>query len=352
MKPAPVDPIALTRDLVSIHSPTGEEGAVGEFLAHTLAARGFTVVRQPVTPGRFNVYAYRDRPVVVLSTHMDVVPPALPVWEDDATLHGRGTCDAKGIAAAQIAAVERLADAGERRVALLFVVGEEETADGARRAAAIEPKGSYLINGEPTENLLALGTKGILRLQLSARGQAAHSAYPEEGQSAIEPMLDALDRIRRLTLPRDPALGECTLNIGTIHGGVRGNIIPDSCTAEVVIRTVSETRDLRAAIERAAGDSVRVTVALDSPPVRLRALPGFETTVVKFGTDLPWLEPWGERFLLGPGSIRVAHTDREHVSKDALLEGQRRYERMVRALLGDPAPGAGSRQARGVKDRQ
>jgi acetylornithine deacetylase len=332
-----LNPIALARELVGIDSPTGEEGAVGEFLAQTLATRGFTVVRQPVSAGRFNVYAYRDCPVVVLSTHMDVVPPSLPVREDDSTLYGRGTCDAKGIAAAQIAAAERLAESGECRVALLFVVGEEQIADGARAAAAIEPKGRYLINGEPTENLLALGTKGILRLQLSARGRAAHSAYPEEGRSAIEPVLDALDRIRRLPLPADPVLGECTLNIGTIHGGVRGNVVPDRCTAEVVIRTVTETAGLLAAIERAAGDSVEVTVALDSPPVRLRALPGFETSVVKFGTDLPWLEPWGERFLLGPGSIRVAHTDHEHVAKDALLEGQRRYERMVRLLLSGPA---------------
>ncbi|MBI3982228.1 MAG: M20/M25/M40 family metallo-hydrolase [Gemmatimonadetes bacterium] len=337
----PLDPVELTRDLVKIDSPTGEEGRLGEFLAALLERLGLRVIRQPVNPGRFNVFGFREPPLVVLSTHMDVVPPSLPVREDEFTLYGRGACDAKGIAAAQIAAAERLAQQGERRVGLLFVVGEEQTADGARAAAALEPKGRFVVNGEPTENRLALGTKGILRLQLAARGRAAHSAYPEEGQSAIEPMLDALDRIRRLPLPADGVLGDCTLNIGTIHGGVRGNVIPDSCTAEVVIRTVTETGELLTAVQRAAGDSVQVTVTLDSPPMRLRGLPGFETTVVKFGTDLPWLAPWGERFLIGPGSIRVAHTDHEHVAKEALREGQRCYERMVRMLLETSASQSG-----------
>jgi acetylornithine deacetylase len=335
-----LDPVDLTRELVKIDSPTGEEGRVGEFLAVTLERLGLTVTRQPVTAGRFNVLAFREPPVVVLSTHMDVVPPSLPIREDAATLYGRGTCDAKGIAAAQVAAAEHLAAHGERRVGLLFVVGEEQTADGARAAAALEPKGRYLVNGEPTDNLLALGTKGMLRLHLSAQGRAAHSAYPEEGRSAVEPMLDALERIRRLPLPSDGVLGECTLNIGTIHGGIRGNVIPDGCTSELVIRTVSDTGDLLAAVRKAAGDAVEVSVALDSPPVRLQALPGFETTVVRFGTDLPWLAPWGERFLIGPGSIRVAHTDHEQVAKEDLREGQRRYERIARMLL-ENAPQAG-----------
>jgi len=327
-----VDVVDLTRELVRIASPTGDEGAVGEFLAGRLEALGYAVTRQPVTPGRFNVYARRDDPVIVFSTHMDTVPPELPVREDETHLYGRGTADAKGIAAAQIAAAERLASQGHRGVGLLFVVGEEQTADGARAAATLEPKGRYVVNGEPTDNRMALGTKGLLRLELRARGKAAHSAYPEEGRSAIDMMLDGLERVRRVPLPTDPTLGDCTLNIGTLTGGVRANVIPDDCRAEVAIRTVRDPTGLLAELRSAVGGSAELAVLLDSPPVKLRALPGFETTVVRFGTDLPWLEPWGERFLIGPGSIRVAHTDHECVAKAELLEGTRCYQRIAAAL--------------------
>ncbi|MBI3082332.1 MAG: M20/M25/M40 family metallo-hydrolase, partial [Gemmatimonadetes bacterium] len=289
----PGDPVELARELVRIESPTGEEGAVGEFLARHLEAKGYDVQRQQVTPGRFNVFATTEPPVVVLSTHMDTVPPSLPVREDDTYLYGRGSADAKGIIAAQVAAAERLATHGERRVALLFVVGEELTADGARAAATLEPKGRYLINGEPTDNRMARGHKGMLRLELRARGRAAHSAYPEEGESAIEPVLDALERVRRLPLPDDPELGGCTLNIGTIAGGTRPNVIPDACRAELLFRTVGANGELLAAVRTAAGERVEVVVAHDAPPVRLRVLPGFEPTLVRFGTDVPWLEAWG-----------------------------------------------------------
>lgn len=329
----PLDPAELTRALVRIASPTGEEGEVCRFMAGTLERLGYQVTRQEVTPNRFNLLAVHDAPVVVFSTHLDTVPPHLPLREDETWLHGRGTADAKGIAAAQLAAAERLAAAGERRIALLFVVGEEQTGDGARAAAALEPKGRSLVNGEPTENRLAVGTKGILRMELRARGRAAHSAYPEEGVSAIERMLDTLHRIRRLSLPSDPSLGSCTLNIGTIAGGMRPNVIPDACRVEISIRTVGPSRDLLAALRSACGEGVDLTVALETPPVELRALPGFETTVVRFGTDLPWLAPWGERFLMGPGSIRVAHTDEERVAKAELYEGVRCYERIARVLL-------------------
>jgi acetylornithine deacetylase len=329
----PLDPVELTRELTRIDSPTGEEGEVCRFMAGALERLGYRVTRQEVSPGRFNLLAARDAPIVVFSTHLDTVPPALPVREDETHLHGRGTADAKGIAAVQVVAAERLAAAGERRIGLLFVVGEEQTGDGARAAEALEPKGRYLVNGEPTENLLALGTKGILRVELHARGRAAHSAYPEEGVSAIERMLDTLQRIRRLPLPADPTLGDCTLNIGTIAGGVRPNVIPDACRVEIAVRTVGRPDDLLAALRGACVDGVDLTVALDTPPVHLRALPGFPTTVVKFGTDLPWLAPWGERFLIGPGAIRVAHTDEERVAKADLYQGVRCYEKIAQLLI-------------------
>jgi acetylornithine deacetylase len=329
----PTGPVELGRELVRIESPTGEEGAVGEYLGGRLEELGYQVQRQRVSPGRFNVFATRDRPVVVLSTHMDTVPPSLPAREDDTYLYGRGSADAKGIIAAQVAAAEHLAARGERRVALLFVVGEELTADGARAAATLEPKGRYVINGEPTDNRMARGHQGMLRVELRARGRAAHSAYPEEGESAIEPVLDALERVRRLPLPRDPTLGDCTLNIGTIAGGVRPNVIPDACRAELLFRTVGATAELLAAVRIAAGDRVEVLVAHDAPPVTLRVLPGFEPTLVRFGTDVPWLEAWGERFLMGPGSITVAHTDHERVAKRELDAAVELYQRAVSALL-------------------
>lgn len=337
-------PVDLASELVRIDSPTGHEGEVGAHLAGVLERLGYGVTRQEVSPGRFNVYARRDDPVVVLSTHLDTVPPALPLREDDTYLYGRGSCDAKGIAAAQVVAAERLAARGERRVGLLFVVGEELNADGARVTAALEPKGRYLINGEPTDNRMAHGHKGALRLDVIGHGKAAHSAYPEQGASAIELVLDALQRIRALPLPTDETLGACTLNIGTIAGGVAPNVIPADCRAHLFFRTVGPWEPLLAAVRAAAGERVEIAVAHTAPAVHLRVLPGFETTVVRFGTDLPFLEPWGERFLMGPGSIHVAHTDHERVAKAELEAAVGLYEKAAEFLIQEG--GSGQREAR------
>lgn len=333
-----IDPLAVARDLVAIPSPTGGESEVMGRVATLLEGLGYHVERQSVSAGRVNVYATREPPVVVFSTHLDTVLPVLPVREDDTHLYGRGACDAKGIAAAQISAAERLAATGEHRVGLLFVVGEEGPSDGARAAAALEPKGRYLVNGEPTENRLAVGHPGSLRLMLSARGRAAHSAYPQEGRSAITVMLDALARIRAIALPSDPTLGAATLNIGTIQGGTAANVIPDRCDVEIHVRTTSTGEGLRRAIVDACGSDVSADVTLEAPPVHLARVPGFETTHVAFGTDLPYLGTWGERFLIGPGSIRLAHTDDERLAKADLLEGVACYEQLAWALL---ALGAG-----------
>ncbi|MBI4503193.1 MAG: M20/M25/M40 family metallo-hydrolase [Gemmatimonadetes bacterium] len=328
-----MDPIALTRELVQIDSPTGQEGAVGEFLSRALERLGYHVRRQEVTPGRWNVLALRETPIVFFSTHMDTVPPNLPFREDETHLHGRGTADAKGIAAAQIAAAEAMAAQGERRIALLFLVGEEYGSDGARAAESLEPKGRFMINGEPTENRLALGHKGSLYAKLTAKGRAAHSAYPEEGASAIERMLAALEGIRRIPLPADDVLGPGTLNIGTIKGGVRPNVIPDHCEAELLFRTVRDTTELRAAVARAARGEITIEFGVELPPIHLRPVPGFETSVVRFGTDLPFLSSWGEGFLIGPGSIKVAHTVNEKVAKRDLLDGVALYQRLASGLI-------------------
>ncbi|MBZ5641465.1 MAG: M20/M25/M40 family metallo-hydrolase [Acidobacteriia bacterium] len=331
-------PFEMTRALVDIESITENEKQVGEYLLHYLsglaAGSGGNVEAMMVTPNRFNVYAEWGEPVVVLSTHMDTVPPFFPSSEDDSNIYGRGSCDAKGIIAAMIASAEKLIEAGTRNFGLLFVVGEERNSAGAE-VAARSPRGArYLINGEPTESKVALGSKGILRCEVIAAGKMAHSAYPELGDSAIEKLLDALDSIRRMPLPADLVLGKTTLNIGTISGGRAPNIIPDAAKAELAIRLVSDGRQIDRALRAAVGDRAEVKEILSLPAMRFAALDGFPTSVVAFTTDIPVLAPaWGEPFLFGPGSIHVAHTTQEKISKRELLDAVDTYANMTRTLL-------------------
>lgn len=328
-----IDPIALTRDLVRIPSPTGQERAVVDFMADLLARLGYRVTRLPVEPGRDVLYAVDLDPVVVFSTHLDVVPPHLEFREDDEWLHGRGTCDAKGLAAALVVAALRLREAGERRVALLFVVGEETGGEGAQAANQLEPKGRFLVNGEATENKLSIGQKGAVTFAVTATGKAAHSAYPEEGHSAIDDLLDALARIRAIPLPRDPLLGETTLNIGMIGGGVAANVIPPAAEATLMFRTVADPAPLEAAVRAAAGPAVTVRRKFGFGHVVSPALPGWETTTVKYASDLAHLGPWGTGYQLGPGTIKVAHTAEERIRKADLLEGVDCYVRLARQLI-------------------
>jgi len=329
-----MDALELTRALVALETPTGFEGPATDFLAETLRHAGYKVVRQPVSPGRQNLYAYREPPALVFSTHLDTVPPYVPLSEDAESIHGRGSCDAKGLAAAMVAAAERLAESGERRIGLLFVVGEENGSDGARAAADLGPRGRFLINGEPTENRLSIGQKGSLRVDLEASGRAAHSAYPEDGVSAIAALLDTIERIRRLPLPSDPLLGQSTLNLGIIRGGVAPNVIPPSASAQILIRIVEPTEPLKAAIRGLAAPGVTVRFPVELPFYKGGAAPaGWDTTVVSYASDLPFLEPWGERYQLGPGTIRVAHTSHEHIRKADLLRGVDLYARLAADLL-------------------
>lgn len=330
-----IDPIRLTRQLMDIPSPTGQERAVVDFTAALLESIGYSVRRLPVEPGRDVLYATLALPpIVVLSTHLDVVPPELPVGEDDEWIYGRGSCDAKGIAAAMIAAAETLRSRGEQRIALLFQVGEETGGDGAQASNVLEPKGRVLINGEPTENRLSIGQKGAVCLQLTAIGKAAHSAYPEEGDSATERLLDGLARIRALPLPSDRTLGDTTLNIGLLAGGVAPNVIPAQASATLMYRTVADPAPLEAAVRQAAGSGVTVTRLFAFPEALSPALPGWDTTTVKFASDLAHLAPWGTRYQLGPGTIRVAHTADERIRKAELLDGVDCYVRLVTQLLG------------------
>ena len=329
-----MDALELTRSLVALETPTGAEGPATDFLDAKLRRAGYQVVRQPVSPGRQNLYAYREPPALVFSTHLDTVPPYIPLSEDGESIHGRGSCDAKGLAAAMVAAAERLAERGERRIGLLFVVGEENGSDGALAAANLGPRGRFLINGEPTENRLSIGQKGSLRVDLQATGRAAHSDYPDEGVSAIAALLDTIERIRRMPLATDPLLGQSTLNLGLIGGGVAPNVIPPAASAQVLIRTVEPTGPLKNAIKALLAPGVTVDYRVELPCYKGGAAPaGWETTVVSYASDLPFLEPWGERYQLGPGTIRVAHTSQEHIRKADLLRGVDLYVRLASDLL-------------------
>jgi acetylornithine deacetylase len=330
-----LDVVALTTDLIRIPSVTGSEGAVVSAVASLLAARGWSVQRQSLDGDRANLYATRGHPVVVLSTHLDTVPPFLPVHEAEGILHGRGSCDAKGLAAAMIVAAELLAAEGEDRVGLLFLVGEENGSDGALAAASLEPKGRLLVNGEPTGNRLATAQKGALRVTVEAHGVAAHSGYPELGRSAIELLLDALQRIRAIAWPTDPQLGPATLNIGRIVGGEAPNVIAPSARAELMVRLVGPAAPLRAAILAAAGPDVVVEFPLEVPALRSPSLSGWEETTVAFASDLPLLGAWGTGYQLGPGTIHVAHTDHEQIPVAELRAGVTRYVDLVRTLLAE-----------------
>ena len=333
-----MDAVLLTRALVDIESITGNEKQhalrIASLLEPMVSHFGGQMERMEVEPDRFNVFACWGEPVVTMSTHLDTVPPFFASREDDEYVWGRGACDVKGIIAAMICATEKLLADGVRNFGLLFVVGEERNSAGAFHAAR-NPRGSrYLINGEPTENRLALGSKGALRYELQAHGRMAHSAYPELGESAINKLLDALEKIRRLPMPVDDLLGPGNLNIGTLSGGRAPNVIADSAKAEVMIRLVSDPAPVRAAIEKAVGGLADMREVLCVPAVRLGSLDGFETTVVSYTTDIPAFDgAWGKPYLIGPGTIHVAHTSEERVPKKQLFEAVEIYQKMVRQLI-------------------
>ena len=336
----PVVLVDLARSLVDIDSTTGREGEAGRFLSAYLRQMGYTVTEQPVDASRFNVIATCGAtgrpPSIVFSTHVDCVPPFFPSRVEGDRLYGRGACDAKGIIAAQVAAADRLRRAGETRVGLLFVVGEERGSDGACLAnEAANGSSRFLINGEPTDNRLGLATRGILRLKLRSTGRAAHSSFPELGESAIDKLIDALVMLRTIELPTDPVLGRTHYTVGLIAGGVAPNVISPSAEAEVMFRTVSEGDVIRRAIA-ALEQSVQVEHILEVPPVRLATVPGFDTAVFPYTTDIPFLAKWGEPLLFGPGSIHSAHTSDESVSVAELSAAVDHYVTIATQLLERP----------------
>jgi acetylornithine deacetylase len=330
-----VDPVAFARELIDIDSTTGREGEASRWLARHLHELGFAVTEQPVDGDRANVVAMANStstPLVVLSTHFDCVPPFFASRVEGDRLYGRGACDAKGILAAQVAAADRLRAEGETRVGLLFVVGEERGSDGAKLANEIADSSRFLVNGEPTESRLGAATRGILRLKLQAEGRAAHSSFPELGVSAIDKLLDALIQLRSLPLPDDPALGRTHYSVGLISGGVAPNVVSPSAEAEVMFRTVGDAGEVRRAVA-ALESRVSIEHVLDVPPVKMKVVPGFDTAVFPYTTDIPFLSAWGQPLLFGPGSVHVAHTANEFVSIAELHASVDSYVLIAKGLL-------------------
>src|SRR4051812_10123886 len=335
----PFDPIKFTRQLIDIESITGNEAACGELLHRELAALGMNVKRIPVKDSRFNVLATFGTtpfPEVFLSTHFDTVPPFIPSSEDAENIYGRGSCDAKGIIAAMIAASLRLHEQ-KKDVGLLFLTGEEQGSDGAKVANAKAQdlhggKCKFLINGEPTESKIAVASKGTLRAAVTASGKMAHSAYPHLGESAIEKLVQALERLRTMPLPSDPEIGPCTMNIGLIDGGRAPNVIPDHAKAHVLYRLIGPSEELKKKILVTVGELARVEFTLEIPFMRLSTVDGIPTMTAAFTTDIPFLSNWGTPVLFGPGSIHVAHTDREFIEKNELLAAVETYISLTRGL--------------------
>ena len=317
-----MDVVAFTRQLVDIESITGNEALVGDVVHTELSRLEYVAEKLPVEGKRCNVYAVspqQPKPTIVFSTHMDTVPPFIPSSEDATRIYGRGSCDAKGIIAAQIAAAERLREQGIH-VGLLFLVGEERNSLGAQVANEHSPGCKFLVNGEPTENRMATASKGTLRVNVIAEGRMAHSAYPELGDSAIDKLLEALHRLRAMKLPVAEGIGPCTLNIGVIEGGRAPNVIPDKARAQILYRLIGPTEQLRREVEQAVAGLAKVEFILEIPFLRLRTLDGLPTMVAAFTTDIPALTNWGEPLLIGPGSIHVAHTEGEYIEKQQLLD--------------------------------
>jgi acetylornithine deacetylase len=330
-----MNPFTLTRRLIDIPSLTGDEEAVGDFVATHLASLGYEVERQEIAGDRFNVIATTgEAPRIVFSTHLDTVPPFIASHEDAEYIYGRGSCDAKGIIAAQIFAAEQLRQSGLNTIGLLFTVDEELSSLGAQAANKhpLARECRYLINGEPTDNRLAVGTKGSLRLIITTEGRAAHSAYPEAGDSAIEKLLDVLQNIRTIDWPRDEFFGETTCNIGVLNGGTRPNVIPDHARAELQIRLVTDIERVKGVVEDAVGGRAQLEYASAHDPVRLFSVPGFDDCVVRFTTDVPYLSNWGKPLLIGPGSILDAHTEHERIAKHELERAIDLYVKLAKAL--------------------
>ncbi|KCV70335.1 hypothetical protein H696_02662 [Fonticula alba] len=340
------DTVDTLREMVRIESISGNELRMSQWLADRLMGAGWDVEQQQVEPSRYNVLAYhpanRHRLKALFSSHIDTVPPFLPFSENAETMFGRGTADAKGSVSAMIhaaeslnstiAAVEGVID--PTQLGLLFVVGEEVNHIGMRHANELNLHSvEHFVSGEPTESLLAVGHKGMWKFRLEIFGRAAHSGYPHLGESAISPMLDLLRELNTMALPVSDLLGPTTLNIGILGGGVAANVVPDYASAEIMVRVSTNLAEVKTLIERVVRDRATITDLSENEPFICDTIPGFNTTIVAYNTDLPFFEGDHKSYLLGPGSITVAHTDDEQISKRELVDAVGLFRRMAVHML-------------------
>ncbi|TPX71700.1 hypothetical protein SpCBS45565_g00900 [Spizellomyces sp. 'palustris'] len=348
--------LTLLRSLISIRSTTLQEQSVVDFLKTYLMQHSWHVHLQPIpdsSPTRHNIYAYRSKSEtdnirtnvkVLLNSHVDTVPPHIELSEDDETLYGRGSCDAKASMAAQICAVEELIEEGkiaEEDVGLLYVVGEETNHIGMIAANSLNINAQYLLVGEPTEMMIAEGHKGMIKADIVVKGQAGHSGYPERGKSAIVALVDILHDLQHTEWPSDPVLGATTLNLGQISGGVAANVIPEHARADISFRISTNAEQvaaqLRTIVEQPRTDGVHVTLSIRGMqnPVRCETVDvdGVEKFVARYFTDIPYLKGTQKPLLFGPGSILVAHSEKEFVKKDDVIRSVRIIKEIVQKLV-------------------
>ncbi|KAF9942092.1 hypothetical protein BGZ75_001124 [Mortierella antarctica] len=339
--------LAFHKALVSISCITENESPCTEYLQAHLTKLGYTVELQKIAPGRENVLAYLGKgrnPKVLFNTHIDVVPPYIEYREDDENVYGRGSSDAKGSMAAQVQAVEELRREGkvaEGDIGFLFVVGEEVDHIGMVKANDLGLTPDYLIVGEPTESRLALGHKGVLRLNISIEGKAAHSGYPELGISANDKLIDLLSKLKALDLPEDSYFGKTTMNIGMIRGGLAANIVPAFATAGISFRIATSTQDVLDLVdkvipqEQQLKDKITIERLTCWEPVRCHSVPGFETFVANYFTDIPSFLTAKHSLLFGPGSILCAHAPHEYINKKELIAAVGSYKDIVLKLFAE-----------------
>ncbi|KAL2019355.1 hypothetical protein VTK56DRAFT_9735 [Thermocarpiscus australiensis] len=375
--------LSLHRDLVEIPSISGAEGNAALFLSRQLVNLNYTVKLQrlpsppegsassPSTAAadrhgpRYNVLAWPGSATttnptlsgrVLVTSHIDVVPPYTPyqIHDDggagsitsDTLITGRGAVDAKGSVAAQITAVDELLTAGAIRpedVMLLFVAGEETDGEGMKVfSASLDDHQSFkaAVFGEPTENKLACGHKGIATGTVAARGRAGHSGYPWLGKSATEVLVRALGRLLDADLGSSERYGNTTVNVGLLRGGVAANVIPKEASAKLAVRVAVGNRTtggeiVRGRLEEMLRETDEEALSLEwvtgYGPVECNCdVEGFETLVVNYGTDVPHLRGDHVSYLYGPGTILVAHGDNEGLrvrDLEAAVEG---YKKLIK----------------------
>ena len=319
---------------LAVDSTSGNEREFLQLLEGMFHDDGWQITRQPVEEDRWNLLVTDGTdPQVLLSTHVDTVPPVLEVDYDGQVVRGRGACDTKGGLLAMVHAARRVRDAGIEGVGFLLVVGEEVDHRGAKEATALQLDVDRIILCEPTQNRVVTAQKGMVRCTLRTRGVAGHSAFPDDGESAVGPLLDALEAIRGHDWPTDELLGATTVNIGVIDAGVAANVFAPEARAEVLFRAVSDAEQLLHEVRSTVGGDVEMVDVVYNDPVFFDVPSGVDTCTVPFNTDAPYLADIADVWLVGPGDIRCAHSEDEQIRIGEIFDGIELYEKLIQRVL-------------------